>query len=349
MNRFGFEADFENLKTVLYGGRGKRVPNIELVIDAEIKGSFLKKPVCGVRDEIEFRYQAGYDYAWISVGMVDPAGTVNKEYVERNASRHFSGEDERTWAEEGSGVIRSREDLAGFPWPDPERLDLSPFEEAAACIPPGMKIIAVLGKIFTASWELLGFERFCELLYTEPAFIEELIERVGSLQVAVCERIAPLGVVGAVWTPDDIAFKTGPLLAPSWFRERLFPHYKKMAEICRGLDKPFIYHSDGDLSSMIDTIMDTGFCALHPVEPEAMDIYDLRKRVGKNLCLLGNVRVDTLSTGTRDEIRALVRDRITRLGYEGAYCVGSSNSVPNYVPFENYLAMLEASAEWGRL
>ena len=81
MNRFGYEPDFDNLQSVLRVGRGHRVPPAELVIDQELKEAFLGRPVVGVADEVEFRYQAGYDHAWISVGMIDPAGTVNRDLV----------------------------------------------------------------------------------------------------------------------------------------------------------------------------------------------------------------------------------------------------------------------------
>jgi len=344
MNRYGFEPDFENLKTVLKGGRGHRVPNAELVIDREIKETFLRRSVESIPEEIEFRYQAGYDYAWLSVGMIDPAGTVNKEFVPDTEDKHFAGKDARVWADEHSGVIREEKDLDSLSWPDPATLDYSPFSEAAVHLKPGMKVIAVLGKIFTAAWELLGFARFCELVYTQPEFIDALIERIGTVQVEVFKRLLEREEVGAFWIPDDIAFRSGTLLSPDWLTQKIFPYYRRMAEACRRADKPIIYHSDGDLTTMIDTIVETGFHALHPIEPESMDIYALRRRVGKRICLVGNICVNTLSIGSREEIRDLVRDRIEGLGYDGAYCVGSSNSVPNYVPFENYRVMLETSA-----
>ncbi len=345
MNRFGFEPDFDNLRTTLTGGRGHRVPNIELVIDREIKDGFLGRPVVTLADEIEFRYQAGYDYAWVTVGMIDPAGTVNKEFVQKSDERHFAGEDERVWADEHDGAIRDRDDVEAYPWPDPDALDYSPFTEARGLLKPGMKLIPILGKVFTAGWQLTGFERYCELVYEDPDLILDLTDRIGRLQVEVAQRVARFDTVGAIWVPDDIAYRTGPMLRPDWFAEHVFPYYRQIGDICREAGMPFIYHSDGDLTSMIDTIIDAGFTALHPIEPESMDIYEVRKRVGKRLCLLGNIRVHTLSTGTPEEIRELVRDRVLNLGHDGAYCVGSSNSVPNYVPLENYQAMLRASAD----
>jgi uroporphyrinogen decarboxylase len=278
--------------------------------------------------------------------MIDPAGTVNKELVQESEDRHVEGKDRRVWADEHGGLIRDRRDLETYPWPDPESLDYEPFVEASAALKPGMKLVAVLGKIFTAAWQLTGFERFCELSVLDPGFAAALAERVGRIQVEVFRRVMEFDAVGAAWLPDDIAFHTGTLLSPEWFRRHVFPFYREMNAVAKRLDKPVIYHSDGDMTPVLEDILEAGFDALHPIEPESMDIYDLRRRVGRRLCLVGNISVNTLSIGSPEEIRALVKDRVTRLGYEGAYCVGSSNSVPNYVPFENYLALLEASAEY---
>ena len=347
MNRYGFEPDFDNFRTVLKGGRGYRVPFAELVIDSEIKESFLGRSVDGAADEVDFRYEAGYDYSWVSIGMIDPAGTVNKAHVQDSTDRHFDGQDNRVWADEHGGLIETRDDVEAYPWPDTANLDLTPIREAETRLRDGMKLVAILGKIFTAAWQLVGFERFCELSVSDPGFIEELTGRIGRVQVEAFERLIKIESVGAVWIPDDIAFHTGLLLEPEWFRHHIFPHYREMTSIAKRYDKPVIYHSDGNIYPVLDDIIASGFDALHPIEPESIDIYDLRERVGKSLCLIGNISVNTLSIGTPDEIRTLVRDRVTRLGHDGAYCVGSSNSVPNYVPFSNYLALLEASAEFG--
>jgi len=351
MNDYGFEPDFENLHHVLMGGKGYRVPNMELVIDREVKDAFMGRPIVSLEDEIEFRYRAGYDYAWISIGMIDPAGTVNKDLVTKTTdkSKHVAGKDERVWADEHAGIIKNRNDLESFPWPDATRLDYSPFVEAEKHLKAGMKIIAVLGKIFTAAWQLMGLENFSLMMYDDPGMIDELIGRIGRLQINVLKKVTAFVTVGAIWVPDDLAYHTGTIVPGDWLKTKIFPFYREMGDICRHAGKPFIYHSDGNLESMIDTIIDVGFNALHPIEPESMDIYDLRHRVGNRLCLIGNIRVHSLATESPEAIRELVRDRIVNLGYHGAYCVGSSNSVPNYVPVENYRAMLEADAEFGKI
>ena len=42
-----------------------------------------------------------------------------------------------------------------------------------------------------------------------------------------------------------------------------------------------------------------------------------------------------------------MRQHIRDLAPGGGYCVGSSNSVTNYVPLPNFKAMLEATFEYG--
>ena len=176
MNRYGFEPDFGNLKLVLSGGTGHRVPNMELVIDREIKDAFMGRPVVTLADDIEFRYQAGYDYAWISVGMIDPAGTVNKALVDEPGAggRRFEGKDTRLWADEHTGRICSISDAESYPWPDPDSLDYSPFDQVRLHLKPGMKAIAVLGKVFTAAWQLMGMEQFCLAMYDDPRLVDRL-------------------------------------------------------------------------------------------------------------------------------------------------------------------------------
>ena len=51
---------------------------------------------------------------------------------------------------------------------------------------------------------------------------------------------------------------------------------------------------------------------------------------------------------TPAEVRAEVRQRIRDLAPGGGYAVGSSNSVPEYVPLANFNAMREATLQYGR-
>lgn len=77
-----------------------------------------------------------------------------------------------------------------------------------------------------------------------------------------------------------------------------------------------------------------------------MDIKEVKKRYGDKLCLIGNIDVDLLSRGTEEEVRKVVLNNIESAGMNGGYCAGSGNSIPEYVKFENYLAMIMTVKEF---
>ena len=149
--------DFNRLLAAIRHEPVDRAPMIELAMDREIQEAFTGRPCVTLKDEVEFRRDAGYDYVWISRGMLDPAGTLNKDAARRSAreDKHFYSEDEeKVWADESQGVITSPADFETYPFPAIDEIDFSDFENVKEYLPREMKVVAVLGKIFTASWML---------------------------------------------------------------------------------------------------------------------------------------------------------------------------------------------------
>ena len=80
-----------------------------------------------------------------------------------------------------------------------------------------------------------------------------------------------------------------------------------------------------------------------------MDLVELKRTHGDRLSLIGNIDlIYTLTRGTPQEVAQEVRDRLRVLAPGGGYAVGSANSVTDYVPVENFRAMINATLEYGR-
>ena len=77
---------------------------------------------------------------------------------------------------------------------------------------------------------------------------------------------------------------------------------------------PFIFHSDGKVWEVIPDLIALGVNALHPIEPKAMDINEVKARFGGKLALIGNIDMDILARGTPAAVKAQVRQRIQGLG-----------------------------------
>lgn len=337
--------DFARVRqSLLLEGKPDRVPLWELYVDHAVKEAFLGKPIQSEADEVQFWVEAGYDYVPLSAGLLAVGGVLSGKATQRKAYRYSvytEAEREMTWAAEGQGVMTSFEALERFPWPTQEDLTLEHVERTVACLPPGMGVIVIVGKIFTPAWMLMGFEGFAEACHFNPELVAAIMERIGQLQIDCCLRAMKIpGVVG-LWMSDDIAYGQGMLVNPQILRDHLFPWYRKLGEVCESAGMPYIYHSDGDLWSVMEDIISCHFNALHPIEPKAMDSREVKAKVGRRLCLAGNVELDRLSRGTPEEARRMTRRNIEELGYDGGYCVGSSNSVTYYVPLSNYVAMIE--------
>jgi uroporphyrinogen decarboxylase len=87
---------------------------------------------------------------------------------------------------------------------------------------------------------------------------------------------------------------------------------------------------------------------LHPIEPAAMDLGELKRRYAGEVCFVGHISVDALSRGTPQEVEGLVRDAIRTAGPGGGYIAGSANSIPYYAGPENVRAMQRAIRAYGR-
>ncbi|MBE6884512.1 MAG: hypothetical protein E7487_07895 [Ruminococcaceae bacterium] len=142
------------------------------------------------------------------------------------------------------------------------------------------------------------------------------------------------------WAFDDIAFSSNLLLSPSMFRECFKDNMKKAAD---AINQPWIYHSDGNYSVVLDDIIDIGAYGIHPIEKASMDTKWLKETYGKKLCLVGNIDIDyTLANGTLEEVEQEVKERIALLGPGGGYIISDSNSIPDSCKAENMIAFGKA-------
>ena len=360
----GRSPNFDNLRrTLLRQGLPEYVPIVEFGIDSDVKNAFLGRPIRTLRDEVEFWVKAGYDFVPIQAGIrsvirpghsaAEKAPSGARSLLLRKSQTAYSiyTEESRSmdWAEERRGVITNMEEFERFPWPDPDKMDLSVFEEIKEHLPPGMKAIAFLGWIFTSVWTLMGLETFCFALFEQPELIRRMYDRVWSIQSRVLLRLLEFDAIGAITHPDDLAYSEALMVSPAHLRQYVFPWYRWNCTMVRERGLVNIYHSDGRLDTVLDDILACGFDALHPVEPKAMDIVELKKKVGHRVCLIGNIDLGyTLTRGTPREVEEEVRERILTVGRGGGYCLGSSNSVTSYVPLENFNAMRAAAFRYGR-
>jgi len=99
---------------------------------------------------------------------------------------------------------------------------------------------------------------------------------------------------------------------------------------------------------MYELISDAKIDARHSFQDIIIPIEKAYKLYKNDITLVGGLDVDILCRGTIETIKTRVRQILNECGYEGSYCFGSGNSIASYIPFINYLAMVEEYLKWNK-
>jgi len=106
--------------------------------------------------------------------------------------------------------------------------------------------------------------------------------------------------------------------------------------------RPYYIHSCCKVDELMeDFIDDVGIDAKHSFQDNVLCIVEYKKRWGHRVGLLGGVDVDRLTSDAHDDLRLYVRRIIESCSGGGRFAVSAGNSIPSYIPVENYLTMLD--------
>jgi uroporphyrinogen decarboxylase len=188
-------------------------------------------------------------------------------------------------------------------------------------------------------------------LYDDPNLVREVVDRVGQTIYEAFRVFCEMEKVFAIWLGDDMGFKTSTLLQPAHLRQYILPWHKRYAELAHRNGRLFLLHSCGRVEPVMrDLIEEVRIDAKHSFEDVIVPVEDFKRRWGANVAVLGGVDVDLLSRGTAEQVRRRTEQILAACAPGGGYACGSGNSITNYIPTRNYLAMIETVQRFnGRL
>ncbi|MGQ9514112.1 MAG: uroporphyrinogen decarboxylase family protein [Thermoproteota archaeon] len=260
-----------------------------------------------------------------------------------------SRSDTRTtwWVE---GTLKTPEDMERYIPPDPEEGER--FEMVEKLLKPLKEEDAVILGQGHSGWHMAfqvrGLEQLIIDMYRDPRRAKAFIEKISK----TCRGIIELMIEGGIevlFLTDDYADSRTPLINEQLFRRFELPNVRMAVELARKHGVPVLKHSDGNIYPIVDDIVGTGIAGLHPIEPGAMDLGDVKRRYGERICILGNVDCRyVLPNGSPDDVRRDVRRCIDAAAAGGGYILTSSNSIHANCKSENVLAMVEEARRYGR-
>ncbi|MFO7615962.1 MAG: uroporphyrinogen decarboxylase family protein, partial [Bacteroidales bacterium] len=214
-----------------------------------------------------------------------------------------SGEEEAPFGIERGGVgygMALHHPLAGatlgeireYPWPDPNRVDLSRIRAEALNYSDDF---AILGGDWSPFWhdviDLAGMENLFIRMYTEPEWAHALYDQVFNYYYAVNERIfAEAGdLIDIFFIGNDLGSNRGALIGTDLFGEYLFEKFRKLAVLGHAYGCKVLLHCCGGFRELIPQIIEAGIDGVHAIQPSCfgMELSALKRDFGHRLLFNG--------------------------------------------------------------
>ncbi len=335
---------------LLMKGTPRRVHNIELFLDAEVEHAIVER-FCladGIRDEDPWRAEKlqiklnrflGYDYVCAGLDGLDFPARV--QVTEDTAGLPRSGG--RTFMDLKQGPITSWEELERYEWPDPGSASSRSLEWYQRNLPDDM---CILGTDTCHYAELLsglmGYETLCYKLSDQRDLVEAVAARINEITRLQVKRYLEFERMIAIWAGDDMGFRTGLLMSPKDTRELVLTGHRRMAAMIHEAGRLYLLHSCGNLRDIREELIgDVRIDARHSWEDAIEPVSEGKRSWGARIAVLGGIDMDFLCRASEEEVRRRVRATAGICFPGGGWCLGTGNTPANYVPLDNFLAMID--------
>ena len=333
------QPDFKNLLKILEKGKPERPTLFEFFLNDNLYENLADEKAKNKNDDLRiFRViisafkNAGYDYATIPTWHTKTLWFQKNEVEQKNSKSLNEG-----------FVITDDKSFEEYKWPDPEVGNYEIYERLEKEIPDGMKLVASTpGGLLENAIELVGFENLCFMSLDDEKLTEQVFDAIGSRLLRYYEIITQFPSVGAVICNDDWGFKTQTMLPPEMLKKYVFSWNKKFVEAIHAQNKPAILHSCGNRSAIMnDIIEDINFDGLHSYEDIISPVETEWEKYHHQIAILGGIDMNFLARSTPYEIKKRAIKLLELTTDEGSYALGSGNSIPEFIPYENFRAMIE--------
>ena len=139
------------------------------------------------------------------------------------------------------------------------------------------------------------------------------------------------------------------VISPELHKEFCLQYDRKMHEALHSLDFLITYHTCGGTHGIEEYIVQNGTDASETVAPPSVggnqEPWELKKKIRTRLALIGGVdQHNTLTTGSREDIRKNVFELFEKVGSDGGYVCSASDHFFD-TPVENLRIFAEAAKE----
>jgi uroporphyrinogen decarboxylase len=210
-------------------------------------------------------------------------------------------------------------------------------------------LATVYGSHFEKANFARGIENFLMDIGGDFAFAKALCTKIIDRNMVMLEHILDCSEIDGVLLGSDWGSQRGLLMSPDTWDELIRPGEQREYDLVHGYGKHVWIHSCGKIDALIPRLADMGVDVLNPLQPECMDIDDIKRSVGDRMAFWGGINTQQLLPfGTPEEVKAEARRTRDLLSCGGGYIFAPAQDVQGDVPFENLDALLSVAREGKR-
>ena len=246
--------------------------------------------------------------------------------------------------------LASWENFESFRSPDPDRFDhwgsIDWSKKAREASQLGFKRQIAAGEIghghtFLKLTDLRGYQNLLYDMTDEEPRLERLIAMLEEFNLRLVQNYIREARVEWMGYAEDLGMQIGPMLSPVHFKKYIKPSYERIVAPAREAGCIVHMHSDGDIRSLVDDLVEVGFDVLN-LQDLVNGIDWIRGNLSGRVCVdLDIDRQKITYGGTPEQIDALIREEVEKLGSKQGGLMMIYGLYPG-VPLENARALMDA-------
>lgn len=196
------------------------------------------------------------------------------------------------------------------------------------------------GHTFLRLQDIRGYENLIFDMADDDARLWQLIEMVEAFNYQFVQKWMALKP-DMMSYPEDLGMQVGPMLSPDQFRRFIKPVYQRIMKPARDQGCIVHMHSDGDIRTLVDDLIDGGVDVIN-LQDLVNGIDWIADRFAGRICIdLDIDRQSVTARGTPQQIDALIREEVTKLGTKKGGLKMIYGLYPG-VPLANAAALMDA-------
>jgi hypothetical protein len=237
---------------------------------------------------------------------------------------------------------------------EPLEYDASDYPRLKAEVGEHGIIMTSLADPLWLAADLMEFGEYTIWAMTETEHFAETVTILHERAMENLRRMLDICVVDLyrICGPE---YATPPFLPPRLFKRFVVPYVSEMVDLTHSKGAKVRFHCHGNIDQVLEMILETGADGIDPCEapPDGdVTLTEVKRRVGQQMCIFGNIQLKVLENGTLAEVEETVKACMSAAKEGGGYVI-MPTSAPINSPLaknteENYLRFIEAALEYGK-